>query len=175
MPTELEKEIYTRLLKGILAIESIPFPEGTTGDLSQASGLTAGHQLDTVVRQHLWLGGFDYPGIETGHGVSHGLGTIRGGVSISSTKEGDSFGLKEGMTVSIGNLIPALILTFRSWNLPAISSWHSIEKRLSCTHPSDAPVYSIASDFGDSAQVFETGSFELPSLSAEDDKGDVGH
>jgi hypothetical protein len=31
MPTELEKEIYTRLLKGILAIESTPFPEGTTG------------------------------------------------------------------------------------------------------------------------------------------------
>jgi len=32
MPTELEKEIYTRLLKGILAIESTPFPEGTKGD-----------------------------------------------------------------------------------------------------------------------------------------------
>jgi Xaa-Pro aminopeptidase len=64
--------------------------------------LTAGHQLDTVIRQHLWLGGFDYPGIETGHGVSHGLGTIRGGASISSTKTGDTFGLKEGMTISIG-------------------------------------------------------------------------
>ena len=58
--------------------------------------------MDTVIRQALWLGGFDYPGIETGHGVSHGLGTIRGGASISSTNTGDAFGLKGGMTISIG-------------------------------------------------------------------------
>jgi Xaa-Pro aminopeptidase len=31
MPTDLEKEIYTRLLKGMLAIEATSFPEGTTG------------------------------------------------------------------------------------------------------------------------------------------------
>lgn len=30
-PTDLEKEIYTRILKGILSVESTPFPEGTTG------------------------------------------------------------------------------------------------------------------------------------------------
>jgi Xaa-Pro aminopeptidase len=29
--TELEKEIYTRILKGILAVEATSFPEGTTG------------------------------------------------------------------------------------------------------------------------------------------------
>ena len=31
LPTDLEREIYTRLLKGMLAIESTSFPEGTTG------------------------------------------------------------------------------------------------------------------------------------------------
>jgi hypothetical protein len=31
LPTDLEREIYTRLLKGILAIEATAFPEGTTG------------------------------------------------------------------------------------------------------------------------------------------------
>lgn len=31
LPTDLEREIYTRLLKGILAIEATSFPEGTTG------------------------------------------------------------------------------------------------------------------------------------------------
>jgi Xaa-Pro aminopeptidase len=33
MPMDLEKEIYTRLLKGMLAIEATSFPEGTTGFL----------------------------------------------------------------------------------------------------------------------------------------------
>jgi Xaa-Pro aminopeptidase len=33
LPTDLEREIYTRLLKGILAIEATAFPEGTTGIL----------------------------------------------------------------------------------------------------------------------------------------------
>lgn len=31
LPTDFEKEIYTRILKGILAIEATSFPEGTTG------------------------------------------------------------------------------------------------------------------------------------------------
>jgi len=31
LPTDLEREIYTRLLKGVLAIEATSFPEGTTG------------------------------------------------------------------------------------------------------------------------------------------------
>ena len=32
LPTDLEREIYTRLLKGMLAIEATSFPEGTTGN-----------------------------------------------------------------------------------------------------------------------------------------------
>ena len=33
LPTHLEREVYTRILKGILAIEATSFPEGTTGNL----------------------------------------------------------------------------------------------------------------------------------------------
>ena len=92
LPTDLEKEIYTRLLKGILAIEATSFPEGTTG-----------YQIDSIIRQHLWAGGFDYPGVATGHGVSHGLGVIEGGASISGLKPADQMGLREGMIMTIGN------------------------------------------------------------------------
>jgi Xaa-Pro aminopeptidase len=34
IPTDLEREIYTRILKGMLAIETTCFPEGTTGTLN---------------------------------------------------------------------------------------------------------------------------------------------
>jgi hypothetical protein len=37
MPTDLEQEIYTRVLKGILAVEAMSFPEGTTGLLVSVS------------------------------------------------------------------------------------------------------------------------------------------
>jgi Xaa-Pro aminopeptidase len=56
-----------------------------------------------MIRQHLWLAGLDYPAIETGHGISHGLGIVNGGASISALRTADSFGLKDGMIVSIGN------------------------------------------------------------------------
>lgn len=62
-----------------------------------------GYQLDSLIRQNLWSVGFDYPGIETGGGVTHGLGVIKGGVKISGNKSADAFGLKEGMIISIGS------------------------------------------------------------------------
>ena len=91
LPTDLERELYTRVLKGILAIEATAFPEGTTG-----------YQIDSIIRQHLWAGGFDYPGVTTGHGVSHGLGVIEGGASISGLKPADQMGLREGMIMTVG-------------------------------------------------------------------------
>lgn len=100
IPTDLEKEIYTRLLKGILAIEATSFPEGTTG-----------YQIDGIIRQHLWAGGFEYPGIATGHGVSHGLGVIEGGASISGMKTADQMGLREGMIMTVGMSLPESVLT----------------------------------------------------------------
>ena len=99
IPTDLEKEIYTRLLKGILAIEATSFPEGTTG-----------YQIDGIIRQHLWAGGFEYPGIATGHGVSHGLGVIEGGASVSGMKTADQMGLREGMIMTVGMSLPESVL-----------------------------------------------------------------
>lgn len=61
-----------------------------------------GYQIDSIVRQHLWAGGFDYPGISTGHGVTHGLGVIEGGACISSLKHADQTGLRDGMIMTIG-------------------------------------------------------------------------
>jgi len=69
---------------------------------SQTVALSAGYQIDCIIRQHLWAGGFDYPGVATGHGVSHGLGVIEGGVSISGLKAADQMGLREGMIMTIG-------------------------------------------------------------------------
>ena len=91
LPTDLEREIYTRVLKGMLAIEATSFPEGLTG-----------YQIDSIIRQHMWAGGFDYPGINTGHGVSHGLGVVEGGASISGLKRADQTGLREGMIITVG-------------------------------------------------------------------------
>jgi C-terminal region of peptidase_M24 len=53
----------------------------------------------------LWLGGFDYPGIETGHSISHGLGVVTGGISTSSPH----LPVKEGSVISIGMSITTLI------------------------------------------------------------------
>ena len=67
--------------------------------------LIKGYQIDAIVRQHLWAVGLDYPGITTGHGVTHGLGVIEGGASISSMKASDQSYLREGMIMTIGFLL----------------------------------------------------------------------
>ncbi|MBR9920064.1 MAG: aminopeptidase P family protein [Bacteroidetes bacterium] len=55
---EAEKQAYTRVLKGHIALDMIQFPEGTTGA-----------QLDVLARMHLWNHGLNY-----GHGTGHGVG-----------------------------------------------------------------------------------------------------
>lgn len=49
---------YTLVLKGNIALSTLRFPEGTTGNL-----------IDSIARQFLWKYGLDY-----GHGTSHGVG-----------------------------------------------------------------------------------------------------
>jgi len=66
--------------------------------------LIKGYQIDSIIRQHLWAGGFDYPGVATGHGVTHGLGVIEGGASISSMRIADQSSLREGMVITVGTL-----------------------------------------------------------------------
>jgi Xaa-Pro aminopeptidase len=57
-PSSKEKEIFTRVLKGQIALMNAKFPRGTTGA-----------QLDILGRQYLWQIGQDYS-----HGTGHGVG-----------------------------------------------------------------------------------------------------
>jgi hypothetical protein len=70
---------------------------------------------------------------------------------------------------------PRLRLTRRSWYLLAVSSRHSIEKRVFGQHGFNASVYLVAPNIGDPTQILETGRAELYSLSTENGEGDVGH
>lgn len=57
---EEEKRDYTLVLKGMLQIQNIHFPEGTCGT-----------QLDILARQFMWKEGINYL-----HGTGHGVGTF---------------------------------------------------------------------------------------------------
>lgn len=57
-PKEEHKRNFTLVLKGNIALQTIHFPEGTTG-----------MQLDTLARMYLWNEGLNY-----GHGTGHGVG-----------------------------------------------------------------------------------------------------
>lgn len=59
-PTEEQKILFTRVLKGLINLSMLSFPLGT-----------AGKQLDTVAREPLWEIGLNY-----GHGTGHGVGTF---------------------------------------------------------------------------------------------------
>lgn len=57
-PTQEQKEHYTLVLKGNIALQTAHFPKGTTGV-----------QLDVLARMNLWNAGLNY-----GHGTGHGVG-----------------------------------------------------------------------------------------------------
>jgi len=59
-PTAEQKQAYTRVLKGMIAIDELIFPAGTSG-----------YQLDILARTALWREGLDY-----GHGTGHGVGYL---------------------------------------------------------------------------------------------------
>ena len=59
-PSPAEREAYTLVLKGNIAVETAVFPRGT-------SGLA----LDALARQFLWARGLDYR-----HGTGHGVGSF---------------------------------------------------------------------------------------------------
>jgi Xaa-Pro aminopeptidase len=85
IPTLEQKETYTRVLKGHLALAQALFPKGTTGA-----------QLDSLARQYLWQVGCDYDH-GTGHGVGSYLSVHEGPQGIS--KRADS-SLRPGMILS---------------------------------------------------------------------------
>lgn len=59
-PSAEMRDRYTRVLKGHIALALAVFPAGT-----------AGSQLDSFARMHLWQGGVDYA-----HGTGHGVGSF---------------------------------------------------------------------------------------------------
>ncbi len=83
-PSEKQKEIYTYTLKGAIQGLKARIPVGCKGI-----------QLDTIVRNEVWKGGYDYK-----HGTGHGIGVFvheaPPGVNIRST-----VALQENMIFSI--------------------------------------------------------------------------
>lgn len=69
-PTRREKEMFTRVLRGLIAATTTPFPQGTTGQR---------HELHA--RKPLWEVGANY-NHGTGHGVGHFLGVHEGPCSM---------------------------------------------------------------------------------------------
>ena len=69
--TPEQRDRYTRVLKGMIAISMARFPKGTTGA-----------QIDILARQYLWQAGLTY-NHGTGHGVGAYLGVHEGPVGIA--------------------------------------------------------------------------------------------
>jgi Xaa-Pro aminopeptidase len=86
-PTAWQRECFTRVLKGNIALDTAVFPEGTTGPA-----------LDAFARSALWQAGLDYMH-GTGHGVGAALNVHEGPQSIS-TRYANVVPLKEGMICS---------------------------------------------------------------------------
>uniref|UniRef100_A0A7N6BTS5 Xaa-Pro aminopeptidase 1 n=1 Tax=Anabas testudineus TaxID=64144 RepID=A0A7N6BTS5_ANATE len=86
-PTAFEKECFTYVLKGHIAVSAAVFPNGTKG-----------HLLDSFARAALWESGLDYLH-GTGHGVGCFLNVHEGPCGISYKTFADE-PLEAGMIVS---------------------------------------------------------------------------
>ncbi|MGE5514976.1 MAG: aminopeptidase P family protein [Bacteroidota bacterium] len=86
-PGPEERERFTLVLKGHVALARAVFPAGTTGS-----------QLDALARQFLWRSGLDYDH-GTGHGVGSFLSVHEGPQRVSKVGTG-AVALKPGMVVS---------------------------------------------------------------------------
>lgn len=87
-PTEAERESYTLVLKGHIALEQIRFPKGVSG-----------FALDTLARQFLWAQGLDYRH-GTGHGVGSYLNVHEGPVGIGTRVQYSEVPLAVGNVLS---------------------------------------------------------------------------
>ncbi|MFO0995661.1 MAG: aminopeptidase P family protein [Alphaproteobacteria bacterium] len=85
-PSAEQKDRFTRVLKGHIALARARFPKGTSGS-----------QLDALARHALWQAGLDYDH-GTGHGVGSYLGVHEGPHRIS--KIPNTVALEPGMIVS---------------------------------------------------------------------------
>ncbi len=85
-PSAEQRERFTLVLKGHLALARVRFPAGTTG-----------HALDALARAPLWMAGLDYDH-GTGHGVGSYLGVHEGPQRIAKAANGVA--LAPGMILS---------------------------------------------------------------------------
>jgi len=85
-PSDELRSLFTRVLKGHIALDQAVFPHGTTGT-----------HLDILARQHLWRAGLDYDH-GTGHGVGHFLNVHEGPQRIA--RAWNSTALAPGMVIS---------------------------------------------------------------------------
>jgi Xaa-Pro aminopeptidase len=72
--TREQKDHFTRVLKGHIAIARVRFPAGTSGQ-----------RIDALARTSLWEGGLDY-GHGTGHGVGSYLAVHEGPIGIAPAR-----------------------------------------------------------------------------------------
>lgn len=87
-PTPWERQCFTRVLQGHIALATAVFPKGTTG-----------HSLDTLARTGLWRGGLDYRH-GTGHGVGSFLNVHEGPEGIASRPRAYVGGMQPSMTMT---------------------------------------------------------------------------
>ncbi|KAA8893971.1 putative Xaa-Pro aminopeptidase P [Sphaerosporella brunnea] len=87
-PTEMEKKAYTLVLKGMVALDRVVFPKGTSG-----------FALDVLARQFLWSEGLDYRH-GTGHGVGSFLNVHEGPIGIGTRLQYSEVPLAPGMVIS---------------------------------------------------------------------------
>jgi len=87
-PTQYERECFTRVLQGHIALATAVFPNKTKG-----------HCLDSFARQFLWQVGLDYLH-GTGHGVGSFLNVHEGPSGISWRVYPNDPGMQAGMILS---------------------------------------------------------------------------
>jgi Xaa-Pro aminopeptidase len=87
-PTEELRDRFTRVLKGLISLTRLSFPQGTFGT-----------QVDMLARLALWEKGLNY-GHGTGHGIGAYLNVHEGPQSIAPAR-GFGVSLEPGMVMSI--------------------------------------------------------------------------
>jgi len=84
----IKRKCFTRVLQGVIAVDSAIFPKGTSGS-----------QLDVLARLALWRVGLDYRH-GTGHGVGAFLNVHEGPQGISPNESAQRVPLESGMTIT---------------------------------------------------------------------------